>query len=98
MFKTHVLKHMPTSCIRSKSKLANLEKLKERIVSGPSLQDFITTTEPILPDEPERWKDYDGKLKRAKGEEQRLRLPPWLKTKIPTGIIFHYTIMFIIVV
>lgn len=65
--------------------MANLEKLKERIVSGPSLQDFITTTEPILPDEPERWKDYDGKLKRAKGEEQRLRLPPWLKTKIPTG-------------
>lgn len=24
-------------------------------------------------------------MKRAKGESQRLRLPPWLKTTIPTG-------------
>lgn len=24
-------------------------------------------------------------MRRAKGEEERLRLPPWLKTKIPTG-------------
>lgn len=34
---------------------------------------------------PEISKAYGGKLRRAKGEEERLRLPPWLKTKIPTG-------------
>lgn len=34
---------------------------------------------------PETFKTYNGKLRRAKGEEERLRLPPWLKTKIPTG-------------
>lgn len=53
--------------------------------NGPGLQDFITNTEPVLNDSPERWKDYDGKLRRAKGENERLRLPPWLKTEIPTG-------------
>lgn len=26
-----------------------------------------------------------GKLKREKGESERLRLPPWLKTEIPIG-------------
>ncbi|CAH1958047.1 unnamed protein product [Acanthoscelides obtectus] len=68
--------------IRTKS---NLDALKERIVNGPSLQDFIHNPEPILKDDPQDWKNYDGKLKRDKGEDQRLRLPPWLKTKIPTG-------------
>nr|CAH7742576.1 unnamed protein product [Callosobruchus chinensis] len=63
----------------------NLDALKERIVNGPSLQDFINNPEPILKDDPENWRHYDGKLKRDKGEDQRLRLPPWLKTKIPTG-------------
>lgn len=33
----------------------------------------------------EEWKNYEGKLKRETGEGGRLRLPPWLKTKIPTG-------------
>lgn len=33
----------------------------------------------------EEWKEYEGKLKKAKGEKDRLRLPPWLKTKIPMG-------------
>lgn len=42
------------------------------------MSDFINET-PITS------KNYSGKLRRAKGEEDRLRLPPWLKTKIPTG-------------
>lgn len=28
---------------------------------------------------------YEGKLRREKNESERLRLPPWLKTEIPTG-------------
>ncbi|KAJ8950988.1 hypothetical protein NQ318_006372 [Aromia moschata] len=64
---------------------SHLETLRERISSGPSLQDFINNPEPILKEDPEVWKDYEGKLKREKGEDQRLRLPPWLKRTIPTG-------------
>ena len=33
----------------------------------------------------ETWKTYEGQLKLEKGEKGRLRLPPWLKTKIPVG-------------
>lgn len=69
-------------CSRLKS---NLENLRHRIVSGPSLQDFINNPEPVLKDDAEEWDNYDEKLRRAKGEDERLRLPPWLKTTIPTG-------------
>lgn len=37
----------------------------------------------------DEWQNYDGKLKREKGEEQRLRLPPWLKKEIPIGANFN---------
>ncbi|XP_047003571.1 lipoyl synthase, mitochondrial isoform X1 [Schistocerca americana] len=54
------------------------EKIKKKLASGPGLEEFLQ--------EPERdWSNYDGKLKREKGESERLRLPPWLKTNIPTG-------------
>ncbi|KAG5897151.1 hypothetical protein JTB14_020880 [Gonioctena quinquepunctata] len=68
--------------IRNKS---HLETLKERIASGPSLQDFVQNSEPVLKDDPATWKKYQGKLKREKGEDERLRLPPWLKRTIPLG-------------
>lgn len=68
--------------LRNKS---HLEALKERISKGPTLQDFIENPNPVLSDDPDNWKEYDGKLKREKGEDQRLRLPPWLKRTIPTG-------------
>ncbi|RZB40152.1 lipoyl synthase, mitochondrial [Asbolus verrucosus] len=64
---------------------SHLEALKERIISGPSLQDFINNPKPVLEDDPAAWKDYDGRLKRTKEEKSRLRLPPWLKTSIPAG-------------
>lgn len=54
------------------------DKFRETLQSGPDLIDFINEV-------PETSKPYNGKLRRAKGEEERLRLPPWLKTKIPTG-------------
>lgn len=62
-----------------------MEALRDKIANGPSLQEFINDPEPVLKDHPEQWREYDGKLKREKGEDQRLRLPPWLKRTIPTG-------------
>lgn len=58
-----------------------LQKIRERLESGPSFQDFVQNPSYNRED----WSDYEGKLKREKGEQDRLRLPPWLKTKIPMG-------------
>uniref|UniRef100_A0A8C4UQY5 Lipoyl synthase, mitochondrial n=1 Tax=Falco tinnunculus TaxID=100819 RepID=A0A8C4UQY5_FALTI len=55
------------------------EEKKEFLQNGPDLQDFVTGD---LSDR-STWAEYKGNLKRQKGE--RLRLPPWLKTKIPMG-------------
>lgn len=33
----------------------------------------------------DEWSEFEGKLRREKGENERLRLPPWLKTTIPVG-------------
>ncbi|XP_044254567.1 lipoyl synthase, mitochondrial isoform X2 [Tribolium madens] len=64
---------------------SHLEALRERILNGPSLQDFIKSPDPVLKEDTEAWKDYNGRLKRTKSESSRLRLPPWLKTSIPKG-------------
>ncbi|XP_050521029.1 lipoyl synthase, mitochondrial [Daktulosphaira vitifoliae] len=61
----------------SRTKSTVRDKFRETLQNGPDLIDFIN-------DAPET-KPYNGKLRRAKGEEERLRLPPWLKTQIPTG-------------
>ena len=53
-------------------------EVRHRLAKGPGLQEFLS-------DPPKNWDDYNGKLKREKGETERLRLPPWLKTSIPTG-------------
>ncbi|XP_010115912.1 PREDICTED: lipoyl synthase, mitochondrial-like, partial [Chlamydotis macqueenii] len=55
------------------------EGKKEFLQNGPDLQDFVSGD---LSDK-SAWAEYKGNLKREKGE--RLRLPPWLKTKIPMG-------------
>lgn len=55
-----------------------------KLRQGPSLADFVSE------DRPKNWDDYEGKLKREIGETERLRLPPWLKTTIPTGIFNFY--------
>lgn len=52
---------------------------RDKLPPGPSLQDFISDDPPL------DWKEYNGKLKREKGDNERLRLPPWLKTTIPIG-------------
>ncbi|NWI68364.1 LIAS protein, partial [Todus mexicanus] len=55
------------------------EEKKEFLKNGPDLQEFVSGD---LSDKG-KWAEYQGNLKRQKGE--RLRLPPWLKTKIPMG-------------
>lgn len=57
------------------------ERIKGRVATGPSLEDFLSkNVDPNV-----SWEDYQGKLKREKGESERLRLPPWLKREIPMG-------------
>lgn len=59
-----------------------LEKIRERLENGPSFQDFVqnpkTSREELA-------QEFEGKLKKEKGDKDRLRLPPWLKTQIPIG-------------
>ncbi|CAG5005836.1 unnamed protein product [Parnassius apollo] len=62
---------------------SKLDIIREKLREGPGLADFISE------DIPANWDDYEGKLKREKGEVERLRLPPWLKTSIPTGSKFN---------
>ncbi|CAH0663410.1 unnamed protein product [Chilo suppressalis] len=61
---------------------SKLDAIREKLREGPSLADFVSE------DRPKDWQEYEGKLKREKGETERLRLPPWLKTTIPTGAKF----------
>lgn len=50
-------------------------------MDGPSLGDFIAGVVP----RGDSWSNYRGKLKREKGDPERLKLPPWLKREIPMG-------------
>lgn len=69
--------------IRFKHSSAALEKIRERLENGPNFQDFIQN--PTDHNRDELAQEFDGKLKKEKGDKDRLRLPPWLKTKIPIG-------------
>ncbi|CAD7080342.1 unnamed protein product [Hermetia illucens] len=86
MFCCRLIKHSCPSPIRSQqysgpASLKKLEEIRERLASGPSFQDFVQNPDNTRAD----WSSYDGKLARGKNDPERLRLPPWLKTKIPTG-------------
>lgn len=70
------------SNFRFKSTTPALERIRKRIEDGPSFQDFVQN--PGHSKE-ELSKEFDGKLKKEKGDKDRLRLPPWLKTQIPIG-------------
>lgn len=67
---------------RFKSSSAALEKIREKLENGPNFQDFVQNSENLSKDLHD---NYDGKLKKEKNENVRLRLPPWLKTTIPIG-------------
>lgn len=62
-----------------------MDKIREKLANGPSFQDFVQDSDNLNGD----WTHYDGKLKREKGDEKRLRLPPWLKKEIPIGANFN---------
>lgn len=68
--------------LRFKNTSAALEQIRERLEKGPNFQDFIQNPKHSRD---ELVKEFDGKLKKEKGEKERLRLPPWLKTTIPVG-------------
>ena len=68
--------------MRFKSTTPALERIRERLENGPSFQDFVQNPEQS---KEELSKDFEGKLKKEKGDKDRLRLPPWLKTQIPIG-------------
>lgn len=57
------------------------DKIKQKIADGPSFDEFLAGDVTSK----ETWADYKGKIKREKGENERLRLPPWLKREIPIG-------------
>lgn len=67
----------------TKPSSAALEKIRERLESGPSFHDFIQNPDHS---KEELAKEFDGKLRREKGDKERLRLPKWLKTEIPLGL------------
>lgn len=68
--------------IVSKHTNANaLDGIRQKILDGPQFQDFVQNPSYNK----EEWNEYAGKVKRAKNEKERLRLPPWLKTQIPMG-------------
>lgn len=67
-----------------------MEKIRERLANGPSFQDFVQDPELTTQEQQQQQqREYDGKLKRDKGDEKRLRLPPWLKKEIPIGANFN---------
>ncbi|KAK0091127.1 hypothetical protein PV326_003692 [Microctonus aethiopoides] len=62
--------------IRYCSKVSNdSQTFKDKLNDGPKLEDFLAGSVA----------KYEGKLKLEKGENTRLRLPPWLKKEIPVG-------------
>lgn len=58
-----------------------LDEIRQKLLDGPNFRDFVQN--PTY--NKDEWAEYEGKLKREKNEKERLRLPPWLKTKIPIG-------------
>ncbi|XP_043651120.1 lipoyl synthase 1, mitochondrial [Drosophila teissieri] len=79
--KTHVEAPILVATRAASTNAEKLEEIRERLAKGPNFQDFVQNPE----NSRSEWENYEGKLRREKGEEQRLRLPPWLKTTIPVG-------------
>lgn len=71
--KTLGLINFHTTCVQCTKKI--LKPFTKQLEDGPQFEDFISND----------YTKYEGKLKLEKGENSRLRLPPWLKTEIPMG-------------
>jgi len=59
------------------------DEIKEKIKQGPDLNEFLNKSNTNTDEIASKYSEQGINLKRIKGE--RLRLPPWLKTKIPMG-------------
>ncbi|GFT36897.1 lipoyl synthase, mitochondrial [Nephila pilipes] len=71
---------------RKCSLFSNRQSSSKTITSGPDLQDFIAGVVP----RGSTHLDYKGELIRNTDDRKsRLRLPPWLKTRIPVGHNYH---------
>ncbi|KAH8361501.1 hypothetical protein KR084_006187 [Drosophila pseudotakahashii] len=79
--KSHVEAPIAIATRAASTNAEKLEEIRDRLAKGPNFQDFVQNPENTKLE----WENYEGKLRREKGEEQRLRLPPWLKTTIPVG-------------
>ncbi|KAI8036781.1 lipoyl synthase, mitochondrial [Drosophila gunungcola] len=79
--KSHVEAPIVIATRAASTNAEKLEEIRDRLAKGPNFQDFVQNPEYSK----NEWENYEGKLRREKGEEQRLRLPPWLKTTIPVG-------------
>ncbi|XP_016970048.1 lipoyl synthase, mitochondrial [Drosophila rhopaloa] len=79
--KSHVEAPIVIATRAASTNAEKLDEIRERLAKGPNFQDFVQNPEYSK----NEWENYEGKLRREKGEEQRLRLPPWLKTTIPVG-------------
>ena len=78
----HVVLLRPFSSVTDPVKANKTPDVRKPDLSdGPDLSDFIAGVVP----RDSNWQTYEGRLKLDKGEGGRLRLPPWLKTKIPVG-------------
>lgn len=82
MFLSRKVCFITPSKLRFKHSSPALEKIRERLENGPSFQDFVQSSDQSRE---ELAKEFEGKLKKEKGDKDRLRLPPWLKTQIPIG-------------
>lgn len=65
--------HFHLACVQASTE--SNKGFSEKLAKGPQFEDFLKNNV----------KEYNGKLKLEIGELGRLKLPPWLKTKIPVG-------------
>lgn len=81
----HVVGCLCAQSYSSEGSGSAVEKIRTRLENGPSFQEFVQDSDNISGD----WQSYAGKLRREKGDDKRLRLPPWLKKEIPVGAGFN---------
>lgn len=77
---------METGKATGSQSMDKLREIRARLENGPNFQDFIQDQSYGGSDvNSSKWTEYDGLLRRSKDNNERLRLPPWLKTNRPTG-------------
>lgn len=79
----HQLRRQSTDAQTEQPRSRSLDAIRDRLDAGPSFQDFVQAPDQAAA--AAEWHGYEGKLRRDKGDNERLRLPPWLKTQIPMG-------------